>query len=62
MDYESIGDDLWDRFNQKDRELQGWYYRETVKILDDYYFEDDDLFRDYADLVFRVFDHGSNNI
>ena len=62
MDYDRIGDDLWERFNQKDKELQSWYYRETVKLLDDYYFEDDDLFRDYVDLVFRVFDHGNNNI
>ena len=62
MDYDRIGDDLWERFNQKDKELQSWYYRETVKLLDDYYFEDDDLFRDYADLVFTVFGHGSKSV
>ncbi len=62
MDYDRIGDDLWERFNQKDKELQGWYYRETVILLDDYYFEDDDLFRDFADLVFTVFGHGSKSV
>lgn len=25
-DYESVGEDLWDRFNMKDKQMQGWYY------------------------------------
>ena len=26
-DYEACGDKLWQRFNQKDKEQHGWYYR-----------------------------------
>ena len=32
-DYSDIGDDLWKRFNQKDKRLHEWYYREIYKIL-----------------------------
>ena len=32
-DYADIGEDLWKRFNQKDKRLHEWYYREIYKIL-----------------------------
>ena len=32
-DYAEIGDDLWKRFNQKDKRMHGWYYMEIYKIL-----------------------------
>ena len=32
-DYADIGDELWERFNQKDKRMHAWYYREIYKIL-----------------------------
>ena len=33
-DYEDLGDELWERFNQKDMRLHAWYYGEIYKILE----------------------------
>lgn len=30
-DFQAIGDELWQRFNQKDTKLQEWYYREIAE-------------------------------
>lgn len=32
-DYLEIGDQLWDRFNQKDKKEQAWYYQEVAVAL-----------------------------
>ena len=32
-DYADIGDELWERFNQKDKRMHEWYYREIYRIL-----------------------------
>ena len=32
-DYAQIGDELWERFNQKDKRMHEWYYREIYKVL-----------------------------
>ena len=32
-DYAEIDDELWERFNQKDKDMHAWYYREIYKIL-----------------------------
>jgi myo-inositol-1(or 4)-monophosphatase len=32
-DYVAIGDEVWERFNQKDKELQGRYYRAIAEEL-----------------------------
>ncbi len=32
-DYAEIGDELWERFNQRDKRMHEWYYREIYKIL-----------------------------
>ena len=37
-DYETVGEDLWERFNMKDKGMQAWYYRglrESLKDLSD---------------------------
>ena len=59
-DYDRYGDEIWGRFNQKNKDMQGWYYREIAEILDDYYFEDDVLFRDFIDMVYSVFGYGKD--
>ena len=32
-DYAGLGDRLWERFNQKDKAMHGWYYRSIFEIL-----------------------------
>ena len=55
-DHEEIGEKLWERFNQKDPALHGWYYGQIADILG----RDDRLnqtaaYREYAHLVREVF-------
>ncbi len=33
-DYEKIGNEVWERFNMRDKESQAWFYRELVRILE----------------------------
>lgn len=33
IDYAEIGDDLWERFNQKDKAMHAWYYRSIYEVL-----------------------------
>ena len=52
-DYQAIGDELWDRFNQKDKSEHGWYYRsiaDATKELSNY-----PAWKEYAQLVSLVF-------
>ena len=32
-DYSRIGDEVWERFNQKDKKMQEWYYRAIANSL-----------------------------
>lgn len=34
-DYKQIGDNLWQRFNQSDKNMQGWYYKGLLEALKD---------------------------
>lgn len=52
-DYCLIGDEVWQRFNQKDKSEQGWYYRSIGEKLDKV--KDTVPHREYMDLVDRVF-------
>ena len=52
-DYELYGDELWDRFNQKDSNKQGWYYRTLANILDD--LKEYDAWKEYRNLVSELF-------
>ena len=33
-DYNNLGEKFWERFNNKDKSEQGWYYGEIAKIFD----------------------------
>ncbi len=33
-DHERLGDEVWSQFNQKDKKMHAWYYRETLAILE----------------------------
>lgn len=32
-DHDRLGDEVWNQFNQKDKEMHAWYYREVLSIL-----------------------------
>lgn len=53
-DHDRIGDALWDRFNQKDPAMHGWYYATIADILRPD-FGDTDAWREYDGLCRRVF-------
>ena len=33
-DYAAVGEDLWTRFNQKDKAMHGWYYQSIYEVLE----------------------------
>lgn len=52
-DYLAVGDKLWERFNQKDKDKHGWYYKsvaEALKELGEY-----PAYQEYLELVGEVF-------
>lgn len=52
-DYITIGDKLWERFNQKDKNRHCWYYKsieEALKSLSNY-----PAYQEYCELVSKVF-------
>jgi len=53
LDYETSGDAIWEKFNQKDKKKQEWYYRSLLDSLSE--LADTDAYREYALLVDRVF-------
>lgn len=52
-DYEAIGDRLWERFNQKDKNRHAWYYKSLVTALSD--LSDTAAWKEYDSLVKKVF-------
>lgn len=34
-DYDHVGEAIWNRFNMKDKRMQGWYYRGLCEVMDD---------------------------
>lgn len=56
-DYERIGDQLWERFNQKDSKEHAWYYGNLAKIfLSDPKLKGTQACREYDDRVKAVFE------
>ena len=53
-DYLEIGDELWDRFNQKDKSEHAWYYKTIAELLSD--LSNTPAYQEYAELVNKVFD------
>ena len=54
-DYAVIGDELWERFNQKDKKAHKWYYRSIFQILAETFGEVPPI-REYRALLKEVFD------
>jgi myo-inositol-1(or 4)-monophosphatase len=52
-DYQKVGDELWNRFNMKDKNMQGWYYRsmiDSLSALSEY-----PEYQEYVQLVHSLF-------
>lgn len=52
-DYLEIGDELWNRFNQKDKSEHAWYYKSIAELLSD--LSDTSAYQEYVELVNKVF-------
>lgn len=52
-DYKTLGDKLWDRFNQKDKEKHAWYYRGIAQRLN--YIQDTYAYKEYCELLKGIF-------
>lgn len=52
-EYTKHGDALWNGFNQKDPNLQAWYYRKIAKYLED--LKEYDAYKEYTALTEYVF-------
>lgn len=48
-DYRNIGDELWQRFNQHDPQMHGWYYAGVMKACPE--LKDTAAFEEYARLM-----------
>ncbi|MBR5509981.1 MAG: bifunctional (p)ppGpp synthetase/guanosine-3',5'-bis(diphosphate) 3'-pyrophosphohydrolase [Lachnospiraceae bacterium] len=57
-DVESIGDQLWERFHQKDRTMHGWMYREIAEALRE--LEEYPAWKEYDKLIKKVFEENGN--
>lgn len=52
-DQNTIGDKLWERFNEKSKEKHGWMYRQVADALSD--LKDTFAWQEYDDLVRKTF-------
>lgn len=53
-DYPECGEELWNRFRMKDKNVIGWYYKSIRKSLEDA-MECTEAYREYCDLVEKNF-------
>ena len=53
-DYARLGDQLWERFHQKDKREQAWYYSSFVGLLSD--LQEFPAWQEYRELVGKVFE------
>ena len=56
-DIDKVGDQIWERFNQKDKNKHGWMYRQTAEALRE--LEDFPAWKEYDRLVRKVFHEDS---
>ena len=55
-DEQSVGDRFWQRFNQKDKQMHGWLYRQTAEALRE--LEAFPAWQEYDRLIKKVFENG----
>ncbi len=54
-DYQSIGDELWNRFRMKDKNVIGWYYKGIRDSLKET-FQEHLVFKEYCNLIEKNFE------
>ncbi len=55
-DHDIIGDEIWERFNQKDKAMQAWYYKEIEDIVSkEYEYEYCEEMEEYTVLTYPLF-------
>ena len=52
-DYEKIGYELWNRFNQKDKNEHEWYYKSFAETLSE--LSETAAYREYCELTYKIF-------
>ena len=52
-DYNKLGDELWNRFNQKDKKEHAWYYGSFIETLAEY--KGSAAYEEYCELVNKIF-------
>lgn len=52
-DYKTIGESLWERFNQKDKTMHGWYYASLAEAVSE--LSGTFAWREYRHLITEVF-------
>ncbi|MCH5162826.1 MAG: bifunctional (p)ppGpp synthetase/guanosine-3',5'-bis(diphosphate) 3'-pyrophosphohydrolase [Clostridiales bacterium] len=52
-DYTKIGDEIWNRFNVKDKSKHEWYYGGIAEKLDKV--RDTNAYKEYVELLYKVF-------
>ena len=53
-DYPVMGEELWNRFRMKDKEIIGWYYKGIMEALSEA-FQGVDAYEEYCRLVEKNF-------
>ena len=54
-DYNTIGDELWQRFNQKNKNEHYWYYQSIADCLTE--LKDYQVYKEYCDLIDKTFNN-----
>lgn len=52
-DYQTVGDALWDRFNQKDKNEHAWYYKSFIETLSE--LKGTAAYEEYCELAVKIF-------
>ena len=52
-DFDKLGDDLWQRFNQKDKAEHYWYYNEIALCISE--LKDHAAYKEYVELIDKTF-------
>ena len=51
--YRKLGNEMWQRFHQKDPKIQAWYYRSIAKALSE--LSEYEAYDEYVDLMNKIF-------
>lgn len=53
-DFDALGDEIWQRFNQKDKKEHYWYYQSIADCLDE--LKNYQVYKEYCELVKNTFE------